>query len=203
MLPRCLLLYGVIRLEVNATSQPASLPLPDTSSYMQNMQLSEASEACGPREIWKIFGDLGGPRQEPEDVNLPTQGMTYPKAQSKDTVIYLPRPAADRLRESNSKQISELWQLRMALHRSMSRAHKHQCLQARLSAARAGAAASFTALENRTETIEAVSETNSKKLQRLKGVARDLNLKCKLASARLRHLLAVVGGTGAQERPET
>ncbi|CAE7425155.1 PLR1 [Symbiodinium sp. KB8] len=185
-------------LEVNATSQPASLPLPDTSSYMQKMQLSEASEACGPREIWKIFGDLGGPRQEPEDVNLPAQGMTYPKAQSKDTVIYLPRPAADRLRESNSKQVSELWQLRMALHRSMSRAHKHQCLQARLSAARAGAAASFTALENRTETIEAVSETNSKKLQRLKGVARDLNLKCKLASARLRVLRAMAKQIGSE-----
>ena len=180
--------YADVRLEVNATSEPASPPLPDTSS---DLQLSEASDACGPREIWKIFGDLGGPRQQPADVLLPAQGMTYPKAQTKDAVMYLPRLAADRLRESNSKQISELWQLRMAFHRSMSCAHKHECLKARLAAARAGAAESFTVLEKRASTIEAVSETNSKKLQRLMGVARDLGLKCKLASARVRHLPAV------------
>ncbi|CAE7272407.1 PLR1 [Symbiodinium sp. CCMP2592] len=180
-------IQGWQMLEVNATSEPASLPLPDTSSDL----LSAASDACGPREIWKIFGDLGGHRQEPADVLLPAQGITYPKAQSKDAVMYLPRLAADRLRESNSKQISELWQLRMAFHRTMSCAHKHECLKARLAAARAEMAESFTVLEKRTSTIEAVSESNSKKLQRLKGVARDLKLKCKLASSRVRVLRAM------------
>ena len=153
----------------------------------------QASQPVDPAclDSWKIFGSLDHRPDECTAAPVESQGvLTYPKTDRQEAVMLLPRSAADKLRESNTKQVAELWELRTTLQRSRIRIHKYQCLETRLAAARARVSESFTSLETGTSTVQAVSEMNSKKLQRVKGVTRDLGLKCKLASTRLSSLLA-------------
>ena len=156
---------------MNAPPLSACMSMPDTSS---DVQLSQPSDISDTLANWKIFGDLGRPSQESPQVT------------------FLPRHTAERLRDSNSKHVSELLDLHTALHRSVVREHKYKCLQARLAAARARVAESFAALEHRTSTIQMLSEVNPKKLQRLQGVTRDLGVQCEAATARVCDQLAAI-----------
>ena len=180
------------RLEVNAQSESSHTALPSSDHDPQSFPEPSAADISDILAKWKIFGGLDRTSPGAPYVDPTSPSMTFPRTDAKAATMHLPRPVVEKLRESNSKQLTELWELRTTLQRSMGRMHLFQCLERKLASARTAVAESFADLENGNSKVRTMGETNAKKLQRVKGVTRDLGLKCKLASARLSHFPATI-----------